>query len=47
MEKLINEIMKNMNCTESQAKDIITNAINKSNIVQLAIKNQIKKEYSI
>ena len=47
MEKLINEIMKNMDCNESQAKAIIENAINKSNIVQLAIKNQIKKEYSI
>ena len=47
MEKLINEIMKNMDCTESQAKDIITNDINKSSIVQLAIKNQIKKEYSV
>ena len=47
MEKLINEVMKEFNCSKADAIEIINNAINKSNVVQLAIKNAIKKEYEL
>ena len=47
MEKLINEVMKEFDCNKADAIEIINNAISKSNVVQLAIKNAIKKEYDL
>ena len=47
MEKLINEVMIEFNCNKADAIEIINNAIAKSNVVQLAIRNAIKKEYEI
>ena len=47
MEKLINEIISKFNCNKDDAIEIINNAISKSNVVQLAIRNAIKKEYEI
>ena len=47
MEKLIKDIIKEFNCSKEDAITIINNAISNSNVVQIAIKNAIKKEYSI
>ena len=47
MEKLINEIISKFNCNKDDAIEIINNAITKSNVAQLAIKNAIKKEYDL
>ena len=47
MRKLINEVMKEFNCSKDDAIEIINNAITKNNVVQLAIKNTIKKEYEL
>ena len=47
MEKLINEIISKFNCNKDDAMEIINNAITKSNVAQLAIKNAIKKEYEL
>ena len=47
MEKLINEVMNQFNCNKDDAIEIINNAITKSNVAQLAIKNAIKKEYDL
>ena len=47
MENLINEIMTKYDCNKDQAVQIIHNAIDKSNVVKIAIKNQIEKEYSL
>ena len=47
MRKLINEVMKEFNCSKDDAIEIINNAITKNNVAQLAIKNAIKKEYEL
>ena len=47
MGKLIDEVIKEFNCSKDYAIEIINNAITKSNVVQLAIKNAIKKEYEL
>ena len=47
MEKLIKDVIKQFNCSKEDAIIIINNAINNSNVVQIAIKNAIKKEYGI
>ena len=47
MGKLINEVMSQFDCSKADAIEIINNAISKSNVAQLAIKNAIKKEYEI
>ena len=47
MEKLINEVMNQFDCSKDDAIEIINNAITKSNVAQLAIKNAIKKEYDL
>ena len=47
MKKLIDEVMKEFDCSKADAIEIINNAISKSNVAQLAIKNAINKEYEI
>ena len=47
MEKLINEVMSQFDCSKADAIEFINNAITKSNVAQLAIKNAIKKEYDL
>lgn len=47
MGKLIDEVIKKFNCNKADAIEIINNAITKSNVAQLAIKNAIKKEYEL
>ena len=47
MGKLINEVMKEFDCSKADAIEIINNAISKSNVAQLAIRNAIKKEYEL
>lgn len=47
MDKMLNSIMEQMNCTLEDAKVILDNVLNNSNIIKTAITNAVKKEYDL
>lgn len=47
MNKMLNEIMSQFDCTEAEAVTILDNILNKSNIARKAILNASKKEYEV
>ena len=47
MEKVLNSIMEQMECSLEDAKIILENTLNNSKLVQRAITNAIKNEYEL
>lgn len=47
MEKMLNEIIKQFNCSKADAEVILNNVLNKSNIARMAVLNSAKKEYEV
>ena len=47
METILKSIMLQMNCTEADAKVILNNVLNNSNLVKKAITNAVKKEFEL
>lgn len=47
MDKMLKQIIELMDCTEVDAKVILNNVLNNSNLVKKAITNAVKKEYEL
>lgn len=47
MNKVLNDIMKEFNCSIEEAEIVLNNVLNNSNIVRIAIINKAKKEYEV
>ena len=47
MDNMLKSIMNQMNCSESDARVILDNVLNNSNLVKKAITNAIKNEYEL
>jgi len=47
MNKILKQIMEQMNCTLEDAKVILENILSNSNLVQKSITNAIKNEYEL
>lgn len=45
MDKVLKQIMEQMDCTEKEAKIILDNILDTNNLVQRAIKISLKNEY--
>ena len=47
MNKVLNELMREFNCSKEDAEIILNNVLNNSNIVISAIINKAKKDYEV